>query len=142
MKLRLSMVAVFALIVVAAAPAQNNTKLGQLLVDKFFNAVIKKDRRTLNTLLAPGFQSAHDDGARTRAQELNLLANLNLKRYRISRLVATRSGTSLVVTYMLQAAETINARELSAAVPAPRLTVFNHVRGQWKIVAHANLRPL
>ncbi len=121
--------------------AAGDQELGQRLVGKMFALMKANDIPALDKLMAPGFQSVHSDGARTRAKELALIKKLKLGDYRLADFKTTRQGQVLVVTYTVSVAETIDAKRTNT-VPAPRLSVFVKDKGQWLWLAHANLKPV
>ena len=91
--------------------------------------------------LDPAFQSVHQDGARLRKAQADLLRLLHVGEYVLSDFTTTRSKDTLVVSYTVSVAETIDAARLSTT-KAWRLSVFTLRDGRWLWTAHANLRPL
>ncbi len=125
------------------AMAQNtgDTALGQRLVSDIF-ADLKAGRAdAVAARLAPGFQSAHQDGARLRDAEASLLRSLSVGDYELDDFTVTRQGDTLIVSYTVGVAETIDAARLSKT-KAWRLSVFVLQDDRWLWAAHANLRPL
>lgn len=89
--------------------------------------------------IAPFFQSIHSDGARTKAQEIALIKNLNVKGdFTISDLKITEGQHVVVITYFISVNEAIDKTPLSTK-PNPRLSVWQNINGNWQWVAHANL---
>jgi len=123
------------------ADAGVDPTLGEDLVRQLWRDIKTGDAATIDRWLAPGFQSAHEDGARTRQQEIDLLKKLNLGDYTLSGFRSTQDGPAIVVTYLVTVTETIDGKRLSKA-PAPRLTVFLKTAKGWQWLAHANLHPL
>ena len=81
-------VGVAALLATQAVPAAEepgaDARLGEKLVRDLWAALKAGDVEALDTMIAPGFQSVHQDGARTRAQELALVEHLNMGEYSLS----------------------------------------------------------
>jgi len=119
----------------------DDNTLGQQQVEKLWADFAKPDLDSLDQLVAPGFQSLHEDGARNWAQERKLVAELKLSPYILSDYRITRSGTTLVVTYQCKVGETIAAARL-AKEATPRLDVFVQSGNEWKLLSHVNVRKV
>ncbi len=91
--------------------------------------------------ISPGFQSVHQDGARNRDQEIELIKELNLGQYNLSDFTVTQNGPVIVTTNLVSADETIDGEHLSGGT-APRLDVFLKTDSGWQWIAHANLTSL
>jgi len=115
--------------------------IGQKLVRDLWAKLKAGDATAVKQMMSPAFQSAHQDGARSRDEELALIANLHLGPYTLSNFKTTQDGPTLVVTYLVSVEETIDGKRLSRK-PEPRLTVFIKSDTSWKWLAHANLKPL
>ena len=94
----------------------------------------------LEKKIAPGFQSVHEDGTRSREEELKLLQELNLGEYTLSDLKVTQVGPVIIVSYFVSTEETIEGKRLSTS-PAARLSIFLKTDSGWQWIAHANLNP-
>jgi hypothetical protein len=46
----------------------------------------------------------------------------------------------MVTRYMLKVDETIGGKKVEAL--APRMTVFQHINGEWRVAAHANFATI
>ncbi len=114
---------------------------GEKLVRQLWDGVKNNDMKMLAGFFAKGFQSVHRDGARNRSQELELIKGVNINDYALKNIQATQNGPVIVVTYTTAVEETIDGKRLNKA-PAPRMSVFVKTDTGWKLVAHANLRPL
>ena len=114
---------------------------GEALVRQVWSAIKAVDVKTLETLMDPGFQSVHEDGARNQAGQLELIKGLNIEDYQLSEFKVTRAGDVMIVTYQVVTSETIDGKRLTKA-PAMRMSVFVKIDGAWRWAAHANLRPL
>jgi len=91
--------------------------------------------------IAPGFQSVHQDGARDREAEIKLIKGLNLGQYILSNFKVTQNGPVIIVTCSVAVEETIGGKRLSAR-PAARLSVWLKTDSGWQWITHANLKPL
>jgi len=120
---------------------QEDATLGEQLVRRFWEAIRAEDADALGTILAPGFQSIHQDGARSRDEELALCAGLDISEYTLTDFVTTRQGATVVVTFMASVEETL-AGGRTTTVPAPRMAVFLMTEEGWQMVAYANLKAM
>ncbi|MFA5039286.1 MAG: nuclear transport factor 2 family protein [Candidatus Omnitrophota bacterium] len=127
----------------ALLPAEGVTdhQMAEILLKEVWDAMQSKDMALLERKLAQGFQSAHQDGARGRAEELELLRDLDISDYALSDISATREGSLLIVTYFVSVEETIDGKRTTLQ-KAPRLSVFREQNGAWQWVAHANLKEM
>lgn len=91
--------------------------------------------------IADQFQSLHTFGALTRAGEIELIKDLYLGSYEISNVKVTENGDTLVVTYQISVAEKISNQSLSDK-PAPRMSVWQKIKGKWQWIAHVNLKQI
>jgi hypothetical protein len=123
------------------AAEQEVPLLGEQLVRQFWEAVRTADVDALHAILAPGFQSIHQDGARSRDEELALLAAIDISDYTLTGFAMTRQGATMVVTYMASVEETL-AGTRTTATPAPRMAVFLMTESGWQLLAIANLKPM
>jgi hypothetical protein len=134
-----------ALLVLAAGAsawaAEEIPSLGEQLVRQFWEAIRTQDTQTLEGILAPAFQSVHEDGARDRDGELALCAALDISDYTLTDFVTTRQGATVVVTFMASVEETL-AGVRTTTVPAPRIAVFVMTEDGWRLIAYANLHPM
>ena len=115
--------------------------LGEQLVRQFWEAVRTGDVDALEGILARGFQSVHEDGKRSRDEELALLAAIDITDYTLTGFVTTRQGATIVVTFMASVEETL-AGTRTTTVPAPRMAVFLMTEDGWRLLAYANLKPM
>ncbi len=92
--------------------------------------------------IAPEFQSIHLDGPRNRTQEISLIKNLSLGNFTLSNFKTTHQDETMIVTYTIFVAETIDERHLSTK-PSLRMSVWKKDKNnQWQWLAHANLISL
>ena len=70
---------------------------------QFWEEVRVADVDALERLLAPGFQSVRQDGARDRDEELALLATIDIGDSTLTGFVTPRQGATIVVTFMASA---------------------------------------
>jgi ketosteroid isomerase-like protein len=113
---------------------------GETLYREFVTAVAAKDWTAVDAILAADFQSAHTDGPRDKAAEIEMLKALDLGTYSLTDFTTTRGGDTLVATHWLSVEETIDGSRLSTK-PAARLTVWRQGGSGWQIIAIANLNP-
>jgi ketosteroid isomerase-like protein len=113
---------------------------GETLYREFVSAVAAQDWNAVDAMLAADFQSAHTDGPRDKAAEMDMLKAVDLGTYSLADFTTTRGGDTLVATHWLSVEETIDGSRLSTK-PAPRLTVWRNGASGWQIIAIANLNP-
>jgi hypothetical protein len=116
-----------------------DTLLGEQQVERLWAGFAMPDLAALDQLVAPGFQSLHEDGARDWPEERQLVAELRLTPYILFGYKVSRHGDVLVVTYQCRVGETIAAAQL-ANVSTPRLDVFQQIGGEWKLLSQVNVR--
>ena len=127
----------------SAAPAPrlaDPTATGRALVIRYFLLLQRKDRAGLNAFLSPAFQVQRADGSAS-AVEQYLTELPTVDTFRITKLVATQSGSVLVVRYLATATGKVNGKPYTPG-PAPRLSVFTWNGSAWQLAAHANFNPL
>jgi hypothetical protein len=110
---------------------------GEKLLNRFWKDMKEGHVKAIKKYTSPQFQSEHWNGACNRAQELNLIANLNLTSYSLSSVKITEEHNVLIISYLAEVNETINNQVINST--SPRLTIFEKVHDKWKLVAHANL---
>ena len=91
-RLGIVMTIVFLIISQRGVVAQDSTtelSLGEDLVRELWNDFKRQNISALESKIAPGFQSVHEDGARDAQSELKLLKGLNLGQYTLSNLTVT-----------------------------------------------------
>lgn len=72
--------------------------------------------------IATGFQSVHQDGVRDREAEINLIKGLNLGEYTLNNFKVTQNGPAIIVTYTASVQETIAGEQLNKQ--SERLSVW------------------
>jgi hypothetical protein len=95
----------------------------------------------IETYIAPGFQSVHQDGARERDGEVQLIKNLDLGEYTLGSFTTTQNDSVVIVTYSVTVQETVADERLPERL-AMRMSIFLKTGDGWKWLAHANLNPL
>lgn len=115
--------------------------LGADLERSMWKAIADHDMKTVESMLASGFLSVHENGARDRAKELDLISKLKLGPYELSDFVVTREGPTMVVCYFVEVAETIDGDRLPKRRSA-RSSVWLMTPQGWQWIHHANLNPL
>jgi hypothetical protein len=107
------------------------------LLYRLWNDMQTSSMHDLGKFTSKHFQSAHYDGARNKAQELQLIANLHMTEFALSDIRHTRTHDTVIFTYVATTTETINDQPITAS--AERLSVFQKHDGKWFWIAHANL---
>ncbi|MBW2566818.1 MAG: nuclear transport factor 2 family protein [Deltaproteobacteria bacterium] len=121
--------------------SQPEVELGEKLVRQLWADIKDRNTEGAGKMIAQGFQSVHQDGARNREQEIGLIKELDLGKYNLSDFTVTQNGPVIVATNSVSAEETIDGKRLSTEA-APRLDVFLKTDSGWQLIAHANLKPL
>lgn len=122
----------------AAEPAGQT---GEKLVRQLFSDMKSANIPAIRRIISPAFQSIHQDGARNRDQQIELVKGLNMGAPVLGDFVETRNGSVLVVTYTVKVEETVGGKQLTGK-PARRLTVFQETPDGWRWIAHANLQAM
>ncbi len=123
-----------------------NTKKGDPLIGENLEKKIWADMKDKNEAavadqMADGFQSLHQDGARDKAGELELIKKLNLSSYTLNDIKVTINGNAMIVSYKITTDETIDRARIQAK-DAPRLSVWQKTPTGWKWIAHTNISPI
>ncbi len=127
--------------VVYVAAQEEDAALGEQLVRQFWEAIRTEDVKTLEAILAPGFQSTHEDGTRDREAELALCADIDIDEYELTDFMTTRQGATIIVTFLASVEETLEGFR-TTTTPAPRMAVFLMTEVGWQLIAYANLNPM
>lgn len=124
-------------------PAQNQASpsLGETLERSMWKAMASRDMQAVESMLAPGFLSVHEDGARDRTAEISLIAGLDLGAYTLTGFRETREGGSIVVCYFVETAETLDGERIPKRKSA-RSSVWSMTPNGWQWIHHANLNPM
>ena len=141
---RVSISLALALFMLIASPlfaAVNAQHPGEQLVRKLFADMKSGNVTSIEAMISPAFQSAHQDRARDRDQEIELIRNLKMGMFSLGDFKESREGDVLVVTYTVSTEETIDGKRLDRE-PARRLSVFQKTEKGWLWVAHANLKVM
>lgn len=110
------------------------------LVKTIWTYFASNNTEALSEMMVEGFQSMHQDGPRTKDQELELISKLNLGEYSISYGNITTSNNILMVSYKMTVKETIEDKTYDDVTW--RFDTFENVDGNWKWLSHVNLLPL
>lgn len=127
---------------VCSAYAGDTMSEGEKLERKMWTAIIAGDNAAVESMIAPGFQSVHEDGARDRAGEIKLLEGLDPLKVQFSDFKVTEQGDTIIVTYSVSVAESIDGKNLTNPAPSPRQSVWIKTPSGWQWIAHANLNPI
>lgn len=114
---------------------------GEKIVRQLWSDIKAKNWAPIEAMMSPGFQSVHQDGARDRVGEMELLKGLDIGRLSLGAFASSAIGPVLVVTYEITAVETIGGKRLPRRT-SPRMSVFLQKEGRWLWIAHANMVPL
>lgn len=115
---------------------------GEKLERKMWSTIMAGDMAAVESMIAPGFQSVHQDGARDRDGELALLKGLDPVNVQFSDFKVTEQGDTIIVTYGVSVSESIAGQKLSNPSPSPRQSVWLKTTSGWQWIAHANLNPM
>ena len=113
---------------------------GEVLVKQVWEAMKTTDMEFIENILAKGFQSIHQDGARNRDEQIELIRGLNMGEYVLNNFKITQNKNTINVTYFVNVTETIAGNTITKH--AARLSVFSKTIDGWKWFSHANLVPL
>lgn len=113
---------------------------GEELVRKVWEAMRTTDLIFIENILAPGFQSIHQDGSRNRADQIELIRGLKMGKYVLDNFKITENKNTLNVSYFVNVKETIDDNVINKR--SARLSVFTKTADGWKWFSHANLVPL
>ena len=113
---------------------------GEVLVKQVWEAMKTSDMEFIENILAPGFQSIHQDGARNRDEQIELIRGLNMGEYVLDNFKITQNENTMNVTYFVNVTETIEGNTITKHTA--RLSVFSKTVDGWKWFSHANLVPL
>ncbi|MFH1090172.1 MAG: nuclear transport factor 2 family protein [Pseudomonadota bacterium] len=129
-------------ILLAGALAWAEPNDGEQLERQIWAKIKAQDWAAIEAMIAPGFQSSHQDGARGRSAEIELLKGLNLGDYTLSDFTVTNNGPVIVVTYTVATTHEEIEGRTTPTTPAQRLSVWLKTAAGWQWIAHANLAPL
>jgi len=115
--------------------------LGEKLEREMWQAMKSMDWKFIESRLSDSFQSAHQDGARGKDAEFELIKKLKLSPYTLTDFKVTESNNTIVVSYFVSVEETIDGKTLPTK-PAERLSVWLNEGNTWRWIAHANLNPI
>lgn len=111
--------------------------IGEKLVMELYADIKTHNWDRLENMIHPAFQSVHEDGARNKDEEMQLLKGLHLGEYTLSDFNITMSESILIVSYTVTAQELIDGK-LTLPHSSYRLSVFHKMDERWKWVAHAS----
>ncbi len=121
------------------AKTNTDTKMAQQVIESWFAAMQNQEVNRAAAYLAPQFTSIHTDGlVRNKAQEVELMKNLNMKSYRLTDFQFKQSGNVIIVTYKDKGMENIDNNPI-ATKAAGRMAILQKQGAQWLILAYANL---
>jgi hypothetical protein len=127
--------------VLIAGESADDVIAGEKLVGQLWADMKTRNIEAIEKYISPGFQSVHEDGARDREAELQLIKGLNMEDYKLSNIKVTRTGPVITVTYFVKVSETIEGKHLLRR-PAARLSAWLKTDTGWQWIIHANLISL
>ena len=109
-------------------------------LDPWADALFSGDPKKVAAVLAEEYQIARSDG--TGFDKAGYLQNLpkQNKRNVFSDIHATRTGSTLVIRYLVDADQVINGKATTGK--APRISTFRDEGGKWLMASHANFTLL
>ncbi len=125
----------------AADKATDSATEGERLVRRIFTLFQGQHWSELDEVLAPGFQSIHQDGIRDRDEEMRYLMGRRLSSFSLADFKTTMNGPVMIVTYTATIQESVGDKRSSTA-PSQRMSVFVNTHRGWRWVAHASLLPV
>ena len=114
--------------------------LAEQLETQIWQDIKEKKWDDMDKQLAPYFQLALFDGARTKAQYVNFAKALHLSDFTFSNFVVTEGPGVLIVTYDVTVSETISGMHLTSK--AVRQSVWQKNGDKWQWIAHSILLPI
>ncbi|NQV17375.1 MAG: nuclear transport factor 2 family protein [Armatimonadetes bacterium] len=121
--------------------AEVDLHLGEKLIRDLWAAIKAQNWSDVESKIASGFQSVHQDGSRNCQQEIELIKELNLGEYELFDFKVSRMDSTLIISYMVSVKERIDGIVLSEKT-ATRLSIMQELDNKWFWIAHANLIPL
>jgi hypothetical protein len=122
----------------AGAPLLDDpTATGTELVQHYTDLVAAGDVDALEAFLAPGFQIVRANGDHYERDEYLALGLPTILEATIEGVVGTQSGDTLTVFWLVTSTQVVDGVEQPVG-PAPRLSTFAWVDGEWQLAAHAN----
>lgn len=128
-------------LIFTATPLLSEMSLGEKLETQMWEDMKHRNYKAIEENIAKEFQSVHTFGALNRDGEIELIQDLYLGSYEISKLRVTENGDTIVVAYLISVKEKIENQQLSET-PAPRLSVWKKIDDRWQWIAHANLKEI
>jgi hypothetical protein len=132
--------AFFTLILFTQLPLSADVSQAEKLEKQNWEYIKNHKWEDLEKNIAPYFQYSQFDVNLNKEQYLNREKTLNVGDATFSDLKVTESPGFLIVTYNLQASETVEGRPLSTK--AKRLTVWQENNKSWQMIAHAVFIPV
>lgn len=94
----------------------------------------------LDKMVAPYFQLAFFDGARSKEQFMIMAKTVNIQSYTFNNFKVTEGPGVAVITYDIAVSETVGGKRMSSN--ASRLSVWQNTNDKWLLIAHAILIPV
>ncbi|HEV8051737.1 MAG TPA: nuclear transport factor 2 family protein [Parachlamydiaceae bacterium] len=128
-------------LVMATMPLFSEISLGEKLETQMWEDMKHRNFSAIEDNISKQFQSVHTFGALSRDEEIELIKDLYLGTYEMSKIRVTENGDTIVITYFISVKEKIGGQHLSEK-PAPRLSVWEKTDGKWQWLAHVNLKEI
>jgi hypothetical protein len=120
----------------SAATLDNPDETGSELVNEYITLLQQKDEAGLRSFLSDAFIIQRADGSS--AEKAAYLENLpDIGEFTITEVTAHQAEDALIVRWLLTVNEVINGQTYSTE-PAPRLSTFVYLDGDWRLSSHAN----
>lgn len=113
---------------------------GQARATAFFAALQSGDPAQVDAVLAPDARIARANGTVVGRDEY-LTSLPTIKSFSIADVKAVQSGDALVVTYMVTTDQVVDGQQ-QPTTEAPRMSVFQWLNGEWRLLAHANFNAV
>ena len=126
---------------VVTMPLFSEMSLGEKLETQMWEDMKHLNHKQIEENIAKQFQSVHTFGTLNRDDEIDLIKDLHLGSYELSKVRVTENGDTIVVTYLISVKEKIENQLLSEK-PTPRLSVWKKIDDKWQWIAHANLQEI
>jgi hypothetical protein len=131
----------FLMISVGETKAADSNIEGERIVRHVFTLFYEGNWSDIDELLAPDFQSIHDDGIRNRDEEMRYLMDRKLSSYTLSDFKTTVNGQVMVVTYKATIQGSTGEKRSSTS-PSWRMSIFVQNQKRWLMLAHASTLPV
>jgi hypothetical protein len=118
---------------------QDLKSTGENLERGLFQTVKDKDWTALESLVAAGFQSMHQDGPKSRSTAIDYIKSITFKYYHFSDIIVTANdaGSIIVITYKLTFSENLEMTDQEKGKYVNNLSVWSNNNGKWQWMSHS-----